>query len=137
MMSNKGGKIINFFLIVIGILSAGLGLKGFLVPNGFIDGGVTGTSMFLSELTHLPLALLILLINTPFVVIGYKQIGKTFSIRSAIAIAGLAVAIAVIPYEVVTYDKLLAAVFGGFFWVRESVWLCVVERFWTARRFWQ
>ena len=111
-------RLINFGLIVIGILSAGLGLKGFLVPNHFIDGGVTGTSMFVSELSGIPLALLILLINTPFVIIGYKQIGKLFSIRSAIAIAGLAFTIILFQtfsFPAVTNDKLLAAVFGGFF----------------------
>ncbi len=114
-MTSTNTKIINVCLVVIGILSAGLGLKGFLVPNGFIDGGVTGTSMFVSELTDLPLALLILLINTPFVIIGYRQIGKVFSIRSAIAIVGLAISIFLINYPVMTHDKLLAAVFGGFF----------------------
>lgn len=114
-MSDLSTKIINTGLITIGILSAGLGLKGFLVPNSFIDGGVTGTSMFISELTHLPLALLILLINTPFVIIGYRQIGKIFSIRSAVAIVGLSLTIFFINYPVITNDKLLAAIFGGFF----------------------
>lgn len=114
-MKDPKDKFINFFLVCIGILSAGLGLKGFLVPNHFIDGGVTGTSMFLSELTGIWLSFLILLINTPFVIIGYKQIGKRFSIRSAVAIIALAVAIFVLPYPAITTDKLLAAVFGGFF----------------------
>ena len=114
-MQNLKTNSINFALVVIGILSAGLGLKGFLIPNHFIDGGVTGTSMFVSEITNIRLSLLILLINTPFVIIGYRQIGKIFSIRSAVAIAGLSVAIFVIEYPVVTYDKILAAVFGGFF----------------------
>ncbi len=111
-------KIINFILIVVGILSAGLGLKGFLVPNHLIDGGVTGSSMFIFELTGIPLSLLILLINTPFVIIGYKQIGKKFSIRSAIAILGLAITIIIFQsanFPAVTTDKILASVFGGFF----------------------
>lgn len=111
----SGTRLLNLFLVVSGIFSAGLGLKGFLVPNGFIDGGVTGTSMFTSELTGWPLSLLILLINTPFVVLGYRQIGKAFSIRSSIAIAGLALVIFTIKFPLVTSDKLLAAVFGGFF----------------------
>ncbi len=117
-MNDFKDKAINFILIVIGILSAGLGLKGFLVPNRFIDGGVTGSSMFISELTDLPLGLLLLLINTPFVVIGYKQIGKKFSIRSAVAIVGLAITVFVfqsIGFPAVTTDKILASVFGGFF----------------------
>ena len=102
-------------MIVIGILSAGLGLRGFLIPNHFIDGGVTGTSMFVSQITGIWLSVLILLINTPFVIVGWRQIGKRFSIRSAIAIVGLAIAVFLVPYPEVTHDKLLAAVFGGFF----------------------
>lgn len=108
-------NIARIGLIILGILFAGLGLKGFLIPNHFIDGGVTGTSMFVSELTNLPLALLLLLINTPFVIIGWRRIGKQFSITSAIAILGLAICVLLVEYPVVTNDKLLAAVFGGFF----------------------
>ncbi|MDQ3634529.1 MAG: YitT family protein [Acidobacteriota bacterium] len=108
-------KVVNFILVVVGIFSAGLGLKGFLVPNHFIDGGVTGTSMFISQLSDVPLALLILLINIPFVIVGYRQIGKVFSIRSAVAIAGLAILIFFLKYPVITNDKILASVFGGFF----------------------
>ena len=108
-------KAVRIFLIVLGIFSAGLGLRGFLIPNHFIDGGVTGTSMFLSAVLELPLSVLLLLINTPFVIIGWKLIGKKFSIRSAIAIAGLAIVVFSVPYPEVTHDKLLAAVFGGFF----------------------
>ncbi len=108
-------KTIRIFLIVIGILSAGLGLRGFLIPNHFIDGGVTGTSMFISAVSGIWLSVLILLINTPFVIIGWRQIGKKFSIRSAIAIVGLAITVFSVPYPEVTHDKLLAAVFGGFF----------------------
>lgn len=77
-MNDLKTKIVNVILIIIGIFSAGLGLKSFLVPNHFIDGGVTGTSMFVSALSDFPLALLILLINIPFVIVGYRQIGKVF-----------------------------------------------------------
>ena len=108
-------KAVRIVLIIVGILSAGLGLRGFLIPNHFIDGGVTGTSMFVSEITGIWLSVLILLINTPFVIAGWRQIGKRFSIRSAIAIAGLAITIFAVPYPEITHDKLLAAVFGGFF----------------------
>ena len=106
---------VRIFLIVLGIFSAGLGLRGFLIPNHFIDGGVTGTSMFVSQVSGIPLSVLILLINTPFVIVGWKLIGRKFSIRSAIAIAGLAVVVFSVPYPEITHDKLLAAVFGGFF----------------------
>lgn len=105
----------NILLIVLGILSAGMGLKGFLLSSRFIDGGVTGVSMLLSDILGLPLAILILVINLPFIAVGYTQIGKKFAIKSALAIAGLSICITVIHYPDVTPDKLLTAVFGGLF----------------------
>ena len=102
-------------LIVLGIASAGFGLKGFLLSSRFIDGGVTGVSMLLSEVLSLPLSILLLVINLPFIALGYRQIGKWFAVRSVLAIAGLAVCLAVVEYPDVTPDKLLTAVFGGFF----------------------
>ena len=114
-MTDLFRQIVRIILIIVGILAAGLGLRGFLIPNHFIDGGVTGTSMFVSQISGIRLSILILLINTPFVIVGWRQIGKMFSIRSAVAIVGLAFAVFVVPYPEVTHDKLLAAVFGGFF----------------------
>ena len=106
---------INFLLIVLGILSAGMGIKGFLLSSHFIDGGVTGISMLLANVLGFPLSILIPLINLPFVVLGYRQIGWTFALKSALAIAGLSVCLAFVNYPDVTPDKLLTAVFGGFF----------------------
>ncbi len=101
--------------MLIGVLSAGFGLKGFLIPNGFIDGGITGVSLLIHIESDIPLALLIVLINLPFILLGWQQISRTFSIKSIIAISLLAFIVAVLPYPVVTNDKLLIAVFGGFF----------------------
>lgn len=101
--------------IVLGILSAGFGLKGFLLPNGFIDGGVMGISLLVQVISGYSLSILIVIINVPFIVLGYFQIGKSFVIKSIIAIIGLAVAIEVIDYPIITSDKLLISVFGGFF----------------------
>lgn len=109
----RGG--INTALIILGILSAGLGLKGFLLSSHFIDGGVTGVSMLLSNIFGWRLAILLLVINLPFIALGYKQIGSRFAIKSALAIAGLSLCLTVINYPDVTPDKLLTAVFGGFF----------------------
>jgi uncharacterized membrane-anchored protein YitT (DUF2179 family) len=105
----------NIILIVLGILSAGMGLKGFLFSSRFIDGGVTGISMLLSDVLGWPLSLLILVINLPFIAIGYSHLGKKFAIKSILAIAGLSACIALIRFPDVTPDKLLTAVFGGFF----------------------
>jgi uncharacterized membrane-anchored protein YitT (DUF2179 family) len=101
--------------IAVGVLSAGFGLRGFLIPNGFIDGGVMGISLLTHNETKIALSILIVLINLPFLVMGYKQLGRGFSVRSILAIAALALVVAVVPYPVATNDKLLVAVFGGFF----------------------
>lgn len=103
------------FLIVVGILSAGLGLKGFLLSSRFIDGGVTGVSMLLADVLGWPLSVLILVINLPFIALGYRQIGRAFAIKSTLAIAGLSLCLAFVKYPEVTPDKLLTAIFGGFF----------------------
>ena len=105
----------NAILIILGIFSAGMGLKGFLLSSRFIDGGVTGVSMLLSNVLGWRLATLILIINLPFIAIGYRQIGRAFALRSAVAIAGLSACLAIVKFPDVTPDKLLTAVFGGFF----------------------
>jgi len=105
----------NLLLITLGILSAGMGLKGFLLSSHFIDGGVTGISMLLADTTGLPISILIFIINIPFIFIGYRRLGAAFAIRSALAIAGLSLCLAFITFPDVTPDKLLTAVFGGFF----------------------
>ena len=106
---------LNLFFIVLGILSAGFGLKSFLVPNKFIDGGATGIALLIADLTTFQLWFLLILINIPFMFLGFKVIGKPFAIKTSLAIAGLALCTAIIPYPEITHDKLLVAVFGGFF----------------------
>src|SRR6185503_532727 len=105
----------NVMFMVLGILSAGMGLKGFLLSSRFIDGGVTGISMLLAGVVGFPLSVWLLIVNLPFIVVGFFQLGKRFAIKSALAIAGLAVCLVTIPYPDVTSDKLLTAIFGGFF----------------------
>ncbi|MGZ3832917.1 MAG: YitT family protein [Mucilaginibacter sp.] len=108
-------EIRNFVFVVLGMLSAGMGLKGFLLSSKFIDGGVTGISMLLAETLGLPLSVLIFIINLPFLFLGYRRLGISFAIKSALAIAGLSLCLAFVQYPDVTHDKLLTAVFGGFF----------------------
>ncbi len=105
----------DIVLIALGIASAAFGLESFLLPNKFIDGGATGISLLASELGSIPLYILLLLVNIPFIFLGYKVIGKTFAIKTAIAITGLAICVASFHFPEVTHDKLLVAVFGGFF----------------------
>ena len=85
------------------------------MPSDFIDGGVTGISLLISTLTGFKLSYLILLINIPFVILGYTQIGKTFAVKTAFAIATLAIFLIIIPFQPITHDKLLIAFFGGLF----------------------
>ncbi len=103
------------FLILLGIISASVGLKGFLLPNAFIDGGVTGISLILTEITGLSLAIFIVVVNVPFIIMGFSTIGRQFAFRSLVAIAVLAVSVHLLEVPIVTDDKLLIAVFGGFF----------------------
>ncbi|HEX8688466.1 MAG TPA: YitT family protein, partial [Pyrinomonadaceae bacterium] len=114
-MNNVSRGAANFLLVSLGILSAAFGLKGFLLSSRFIDGGVTGVSMLLSDVLGAPLALLIPVINLPFIALGYRQIGARFALKSAAAIAGLSACLALLHFPDVTSDKLLTAVFGGFF----------------------
>ena len=103
------------FLILLGVLAASFGLKGFLLPNSFLDGGVTGISLITAELTGISLSVFIVLINTPFILLAFSTISKQFAIKSIIAIILLALAVYFIPYPAITTDKLLISVFGGFF----------------------
>jgi uncharacterized membrane-anchored protein YitT (DUF2179 family) len=107
--------IADIILLTIGALSAGFGLKGFLLPNKFVDGGATGISLLINAVSQVPLSLLLILVNIPFMIMGYRQIGRIFVLKTALAIAVLALAVALLPYPVITKDKLLIAIFGGFF----------------------
>jgi len=102
-------------LILLGILSAGMGLKGFLLSSHFIDGGVTGISMLVADTTNISISVLIFILNVPFLWLGYRKLGAQFAVKSTLAIAGLSLCIALIHFPDVTHDKLLTAVFGGFF----------------------
>jgi uncharacterized membrane-anchored protein YitT (DUF2179 family) len=107
--------LVDSFFVLLGVVSAGFGLKGFLLPNQFVDGGATGISLLINQTTGISLSLLLILVNIPFMVLGYTQIGKSFGVKTIIAILCLATTVAFVPYPVVTADKLLVSVFGGFF----------------------
>jgi uncharacterized membrane-anchored protein YitT (DUF2179 family) len=108
-------NIKSIILIILGIFSASFGLKGFLIPNHFIDGGVTGISLLISFSSEIPLSLLIFIINVPFIILGFSQISTTFAIKALAAIAGLSLVLATVNFPVITHDKLLIAIFGGIF----------------------
>src|SRR3954468_1683559 len=106
-------KTKDVFLMLMGISVAAFGLEAFLLPSNFIDGGATGIALLTSEITGIPLSALLVAINVPFVFLGYVVIGPEFAFKTALAITGLATAITLIHFPVVTHDKLLVAVFGG------------------------
>lgn len=108
-------NIKDFILISIGIFSASFGFKGFLLSNHFIDGGATGISLLIAFLTEIPLYVLIIGVNIPFIILGYNVMGKAFAIKTSLGIAGLAVCLATVTFPNVTNDNLLVAIFGGFF----------------------
>lgn len=118
--TRRGRVVVNSILrdtlfMVIGIFSAAFGLESFLLPNLFIDGGATGISLLITEVTTIPLSILIIIVNIPFLILGYRVIGKQFTIKAVLAILGLALVLATVHFPEVTQDKLLVAVFGGFF----------------------
>jgi uncharacterized membrane-anchored protein YitT (DUF2179 family) len=102
-------------LVIVGVLSASFGLKGFLLPNDFLDGGVTGISLLINILTDINLPVLIIIVNLPFIWLAYTQVSKIFALKTLLAIGLLALSLTFISFPIVTTDKLLIAVFGGFF----------------------
>jgi len=112
---NTRGYLKDLFLIAMGVFSAAFGFKGFLLSNHFIDGGATGISLLCSILTGLPLFLFIIVLNIPFVILGYRIMGKQFAIKTTLAISALALVLATVQFPEVTQDPLLVAVFGGLF----------------------
>ena len=103
------------FFIIIGVFLAAFGLEGLLMPNSFIDGGVTGICLLLAEVTGLPFSVLLLLINLPFLALAYQVIGPNFTVKTAIAIVLLALVVQFVHFPHLTNDLLLVSVFGGFF----------------------
>jgi uncharacterized membrane-anchored protein YitT (DUF2179 family) len=113
---NISRTIKDILFISIGVMSAAFGLKSFLLPNGFLDGGVVGISLLLNLETGWNLSYLLVVINLPFMIIAYTQISKHFAIKTLTAIIGLALVLAFVPFpEKITQDTLLISFFGGFF----------------------
>lgn len=112
---NKYFKIASrIFFMTFGAVLASIALEIFLIPNNVIDGGVTGISIILNHLTKLPLGGFIFILNIPFLIIGYKQIGKTFTLSTLYSVIILSIGVTFLhPVESITKDILLASVFGG------------------------
>jgi len=105
----------DVLLILIGVIFAGYAIKGFLVPNHFFDGGITGISLLVHELYHFNLAIVIILLNLPFIVVSYFSVGSRFAFRTLISVVLLGICLTLLPEVAVTNDKLLISIFGGVF----------------------
>ena len=104
----------KYLVLIIGSLIYSAGLEIFLVPNNIIDGGVVGISIMTSYLTGIPFGVYMLVLNLPFLYLGYKQIGKTFAISTIISIIALSIFSEFLePVPQITQDYFLAAIFGG------------------------
>ncbi len=101
--------------MILGILFAGIALKGFLVPNHFFDGGVTGISLLVHEIYHYDLAILIIVFNIPLILAGYFSVGKRFAFRMLAGVLLLGLCLELLPSFALTADKLLISIFGGAF----------------------
>jgi len=102
-------------LIIVGVITAAFALKGFLVPNNFFDGGVTGISLLIQEITQFNLAYVIVLANLPFIITSIYSINARFAAKTFFCVVMLALCLLYIPYPVITSDHLLVSIFGGFF----------------------
>lgn len=112
---NRIFNLNSILFMLAGVLCAVVALKGYMLPNQFIDGGVVGVSIILSKKLPVNISIFLLVLNLPFIYIGYKKIGRNFAIQTSLAIVLLAVLINVIPIQPITDTKILAAFFGGFF----------------------
>lgn len=108
-------SVTSCIYMILGVISATIGLKAFLLPNNFLDGGAMGVSLLINILTDIDLSVLIIIINLPFIIIGYRQISWQFAIRSTISILILSLLVHFVELPSITSDKLLIAIFGGVF----------------------
>ncbi len=105
----------SIFFTVLGVLCAVVSIRGFMIPNHFLDGGITGISILIHEIFHIDVSIPLILLNLPFIILGYKHIGKNFAMTALLAMILLAIGLNVIPVPTVTHDSFLTAAFGGFF----------------------
>jgi uncharacterized membrane-anchored protein YitT (DUF2179 family)/HD superfamily phosphodiesterase len=114
-LKHDGFTMGDILLIVVGVVIGGFALKSFLVPNNFFDGGITGISLLIHEIYGFNLAFVILIANLPLIIMSRYSVSWRFAIKTLCCIVLLGICLLFIPYPVITSDKLLVSVFGGFF----------------------
>jgi uncharacterized membrane-anchored protein YitT (DUF2179 family) len=103
----------SLVLIILGVFCSAIALEAFMLPNKFLDGGVTGMAIIVNLHYDVDLNLLLVLINAPFFVMAWKKIGKTFTVQSVFSVFLLVLVLEFLEIPTVTEDKVLIAVFGG------------------------
>ena len=103
----------NLLQIFLGTALAVLAMKGFMIPNRFMDGGITGISILLHEIFHINISFLVIILNVVFIYLGYRRIGKTFAVQTTLAVILLSLGLLFVDINPITNDKLLIAIFGG------------------------
>lgn len=112
--NKKLKQFLSYLMLTVGAIVAALALELFLIPNTILDGGVTGISIIISKLTEIPLSILVIILNIPFLYVGYKNLGKNFLFRSIYSMIVFAVFLHIFgTLDPFTEDKLLATLFGG------------------------
>lgn len=107
-------RVLSYIMLTFGAILAAFALENFLIPNTILDGGVTGISIIVSKLSGVPVSILVLLLNIPFVYVGYKNLGKGFLIRAIYSMVLFSFALSIFQYfESLTEQMLLATVYGG------------------------
>lgn len=108
-------NVLSLIMITIGALLASFSLETLLIPNTILDGGITGISIILSKITSLPISILIIIINIPFLYIGYKNMGKNFLMKAIYSMLIFSIGLLFFAHiESITNQMLLATVYGGF-----------------------
>ena len=123
-MSNHTSETISFKTIfsiksllfkTTGIICAVIAIKGFMIPNHFLDGGITGISILIHEFYNMEVSIPLVVLNLPFIYIGYKKIGKNFAMNSLLSVIFLGIVMHFLPVPIITKDHFLTAIFGGVF----------------------
>ncbi len=105
----------EYLQIALGIFLASIGLKAFLLPNGFLDGGVTGIAILVSLIFEVNISLILLIVSIPFLILAWNTLTKKIVIKSFLAIITLATVLHFENFTSITEDKLLISIFGGLF----------------------
>ncbi len=115
MFENKIVKlVIDFIGMTLGAVIAAFAIEEFLVPCTILDGGVVGVSIIISTLSKLPLSLLTICLNVPFLVFGARKLGRMFIVKSAYSMAVFSLFLELFaPMANATEEYLLAVCFGG------------------------